>query len=66
LTPRQFTQGRAEYADDVREARAKFAIDDPGVNTLNLRHHPLLKNAVCQAANDYMLEHFADDGMYTR
>ena len=64
-----FTQGRAEYAEDVREACAKFAIDDPivnpGVNTLNLQHHPLLKNAVCQASNDYMTEHFVDEGMYT-
>ena len=64
-----FTQGRAKYPEDVREACAKFAIDDPivnpGVNTLNLQHHPLLKNAVCQAANDYMLEQFADEGMYT-
>jgi predicted TIM-barrel fold metal-dependent hydrolase len=64
-----FTRGRAEYADDVREACAKFAIDDPtvdsGVNTPNLQHHPLLKNAVRQAANDSMLEQFADERMYT-
>ena len=64
-----FTQGRAEYADDVREACAKFAIDEPivnpGINNLNLQHHPLLKNGVCQAANDYMLDNFADEGMYT-
>ncbi|QIO24931.1 amidohydrolase family protein [Haloarcula sp. JP-L23] len=64
-----FTQGRAEYAEDVEEACEKFAIDDPivnpGINNLPLQHHPVLKNGVCQAANDYMLDNFADEGMYT-
>lgn len=64
-----FTQGRAKYAEDVREACETLAVDDPivnpGINNLNLQHHPVLKNAVCQAANDYMLDHFADEGMYT-
>jgi predicted TIM-barrel fold metal-dependent hydrolase len=64
-----YTQGRAKYAEDVREACEKFAIDDPivnpGINNLNLQHHPVLKNAVCQAANDYMVDNFADEGIYT-
>lgn len=64
-----FTQGRAEYADDVREACETFAVDEPivnpGINNLNLQHHPLLKNGVCQAANDYMLDNFADEGVST-
>ena len=64
-----FTQGRAKYADDVREACKKFAIDEPvvnpGINNLNLQHNPILKNGVVQAANDYMLDHFADEGMAT-
>jgi len=64
-----FTQGRAKYADDVREACEKFAIDEPvvnaGINNLNLQHNPVLKNGVVQAANDYMLDHFADEGVAT-
>ncbi|ELY62005.1 amidohydrolase family protein [Natronococcus jeotgali] len=64
-----FTQGRAKYAEDVHEACENIAVDEPivnaGINNLNLQHHPVLKNAVCQAANDYMLDHFADEGMYT-
>jgi predicted TIM-barrel fold metal-dependent hydrolase len=64
-----FTQGRAKYAADVREACEKFAIDEPivnpGINNLNLQHHPVLKNAVCQAANDYMVDNFCDEGVYT-
>lgn len=64
-----FTQGRAEYADDVREACEMLAVDDPivnpGINNLPLQHHPVLKNAVSQAANDYMLDNFADEGIYT-
>ncbi|MFB6097175.1 MAG: amidohydrolase family protein [Haloferacaceae archaeon] len=64
-----FTQGRAEYADDVREAAERIAIDDPivntGVNNLPLQHHPVLKNALVQASNDYMLDNFADEGLYT-
>lgn len=64
-----FTQGRAEYADDVWEACETFAIDEPvvnpGINNLPLQHHPVLKNGVCQAANDYMIDNFADEGIYT-
>lgn len=64
-----YTQGRAEHAEDVREACEKFAIDDPivnpGINNLNLQHHPVLKNAVCQAANDYMVDNFCDEDIYT-
>jgi predicted TIM-barrel fold metal-dependent hydrolase len=64
-----FTQGRAEYAADVRAACEKFAIDEPivnpGINNLNLQHHPVLKNAVCQAANDYMVDNFCDEDVYT-
>lgn len=64
-----FTQGRAEYVEDVREACDSLAIDEPvvnpGINNLNLQHHPVLKNAVTQAANDYMIDNFADEGMYT-
>lgn len=64
-----FTQGRAEYAADVREACEMLAVDDPivnpGINNLPLQHHPVLKNAVSQAANDYMLDNFADEGIYT-
>lgn len=64
-----YTQGRAEYAEDVREACEKFAIDDPivnpGINNLTLQHHPVLKNAVCQAANDYMVDNFCDEDIYT-
>jgi len=62
-----FTQGRAEYAEDVKEACEMMAIDEPivnpGINNLNLQHHPVLKNAVAQAANDYMLHNFTDEGM---
>lgn len=64
-----FTQGRAKYAEDVREACEPIAVDEPivnaGINNLPLQHHPVLKNAVCQAANDYMLDHFVDEGIYT-
>ena len=64
-----YTQGRAEHAEDVRKACEKFAIDEPivnpGINNLNLQHHPVLKNAVCQAANDYMVDNFVDEGIYT-
>ncbi|WP_049920445.1 amidohydrolase family protein [Haloferax sulfurifontis] len=64
-----FTQGRAEYAEDVHEACEKFAIDDPivnaGINNLPLQHHPVLKNGLVQAGNDYMLDNFADEGVYT-
>lgn len=64
-----FTQGRAEYADDVWEACESLAIDEPivnpGINNLNLQHHPVLKNELCQAANNYMLDNFVDEGIYT-
>ncbi|WP_096391294.1 amidohydrolase family protein [Halopenitus persicus] len=64
-----FTQGRAKYAADVREACKNIAVDDPivnpGINNLNLQHHPVLKNAVVQAANDYMLDNFVDEGVST-
>ncbi|SEH41601.1 Amidohydrolase [Halopenitus malekzadehii] len=64
-----FTQGRAKYAADVREACKNIAVDDPivnpGINNLNLQHHPVLKNAVAQAANDYMLDNFVDEGVST-
>jgi predicted TIM-barrel fold metal-dependent hydrolase len=64
-----FTQGRAEDAADVRKACEKFAIDEPivnpGINNLTLQHHPVLKNAVCQAANDYMVDNFCDEDVYT-
>lgn len=64
-----FTQGRAEYADDVRNACETLAIDEPivnpGINNLPRQHHPVLKNGICQAANDYMLDNFADEGVYT-
>ena len=64
-----FTQGRAEVADDVREACERFGIDEPvvnaGINGLPQQHHPVLKNAVLQAGNDYMLDHFVDEGILT-
>lgn len=64
-----FTQGRAEYPEDVREACEGLAIDEPivnpGINSLPVQHHPILKNGVCQAANDYMLDNFVDEGMFT-
>lgn len=64
-----FTQGRAEYAEDVKQACEMIAVDEPivnaGINNLNLQHHPVLKNAVVQAANDYMLDNFADQGVST-
>jgi len=64
-----FTQGRAKYAEDVQEACENIAVDEPivnaGINNLNLQHHPVLKNGVCQAANDYMLDNFADEGVAT-
>ncbi|SEH65621.1 Amidohydrolase [Halopenitus malekzadehii] len=64
-----YTQGRAEHAEDVHEACEMLAVDEPivnpGINNLNLQHHPVLKNAVCQAANDYMLDNFVDEGIYT-
>ncbi len=64
-----FTQGRAEVADDVRQACESLAIDHPvvnaGINGLPQQHHPVLKNAVLQAGNDYMLDHFVDEGIYT-
>jgi predicted TIM-barrel fold metal-dependent hydrolase len=62
-----FTQGRAEYAEDVREACEMMAIDEPivnpGINNLNLQHHPVLKNGVAYAANEYMLHNFTDEGI---
>jgi predicted TIM-barrel fold metal-dependent hydrolase len=64
-----FTQGRAEHAEDVRRAAETIAVDDPivntGVNNIPLQHHPVLKNAVVQASNDYMLDNFADEGLYS-
>jgi predicted TIM-barrel fold metal-dependent hydrolase len=64
-----FTQGRAEHAEDVKQACETIAVDDPivnpGINNLPLQHHPVLKNAVAQAANDYMLDNFADEGVHT-
>jgi predicted TIM-barrel fold metal-dependent hydrolase len=64
-----FTQGRAEVAEDVREACETLAIDEPvvnaGINGLPQQHHPVLKNAITQAANDYMVDHFVDEGMLT-
>jgi len=64
-----FTQGRAEYPEDVEEACECLAIDEAvvnaGINGLPQQHHPVLKNAVLQAGNDYMLDHFVDAGMAT-
>lgn len=64
-----FTQGRAEIAEDVREACENIAVDEPivntGANNIPLQHHPVLKNAYVQALNDYLLEHFADEGLYS-
>ena len=64
-----FTQGRARVAEDVREACSDLAIDEPvvnaGINTLPLQHHQILKNAVVRAANDYMIDNFVDEGIYT-
>jgi hypothetical protein len=64
-----FTQGRAEYPEDVWDACAKFAIDTPvvnaGLNALPHQHHPVLKNAVLEAGNSYMLNHFVDEGVPT-
>ncbi|WP_144901462.1 amidohydrolase family protein [Halobellus captivus] len=64
-----FTQGRAEVAEDVYEACQKFAIDTPIVNcALNMlpqQHHPVLKNAVLEAGNSYMLDHFVDEDVPT-
>jgi predicted TIM-barrel fold metal-dependent hydrolase len=64
-----FTQGRAEYPEDVWEACEKFAIDKPivnaGLNGLPQQHHPVLKNAVLEAGNSYMLDHFVDEGVPT-
>jgi predicted TIM-barrel fold metal-dependent hydrolase len=64
-----FTQGRAEYPEDVREACEKFSIDTPivnaGLNMLPQQHHQVLKNAVLKAGNSYMLDHFVDEGIPT-
>jgi predicted TIM-barrel fold metal-dependent hydrolase len=64
-----FTQGRAEYPEDVEEACESLAIDEAvvnaGINGLPQQHHPVLKNAVLQAGNSYMLDHFVDAGMST-
>jgi len=64
-----FTQGRAEYPEDVKTACEPLAIDEAvvnaGINGLPQQHHPVLKNAVLQAGNDYMLDHFVDAGMST-
>ncbi|WP_313693555.1 amidohydrolase family protein [Halorarum halobium] len=55
-----FTQGRAQTPADVREAARTFAIDEPvvnaGINNLPTQHHPVLKNAVAGAANDWLLD----------
>lgn len=55
-----FTQGRAETAEDVHRAAAQYAIDDPivnpGINNTPTQHHPVLKNAIARAANDYLLD----------
>lgn len=64
-----FTQGRARLPEDVNEACETLGIDEPivnaGINGLPHQHHPVLKNAIVQAANDYMIDHFVDDGMAT-
>ena len=64
-----FTQGRAEVAEDVEQACESLAIDEPvvnaGINGLPHQHHPVLKNAVLEAGNSYMLDHFVDEGILT-
>lgn len=63
-----FTQGRAQIANDVRTAAEKFAIDEPivniGINNTPTQHHPTLKNAIAQAANDFALEHVVSKDLY--
>lgn len=63
-----FTQGRAESPEDVYSAAEKFAIDDPivnpGINNTPTQHHPILKNAIAQAANDWLLDTIVPEDMY--
>lgn len=63
-----FTQGRAETAEDVREATEALAIDEPvvnaGINNLPAQHHPVLKNAVAYAANGYLLDRIVPEDIY--
>lgn len=63
-----FTQGRAETAEDVKEAAEKFAIDEPivnaGINNLPTQHHPVLKNAVARAANDWLVNEVVTEDLY--
>jgi len=63
-----FTQGRAESAEDVFQAASDLAINEPvvnaGINNLPAQHHPLLKNAVARAANDYLLDLIVPEDIY--
>lgn len=63
-----YTQGRAESAEDVREAASTFAIDEPivnpGINNMPSQHHPLLKTAAAKACNDYLLDHVVPEDLY--
>jgi predicted TIM-barrel fold metal-dependent hydrolase len=63
-----YTQGRAEFAEDVRLAADKFAIDEPivnaGINNMPAQHHPVLKNAVAGAANDFLRERIVPEDLY--
>jgi predicted TIM-barrel fold metal-dependent hydrolase len=63
-----FTQGRAETPSDVYEAASKFAIDEPivnaAINKLPTQHNPVLKNAIVNAANDYLRHEVIPEDLY--
>ncbi|MFC7216095.1 amidohydrolase family protein [Saliphagus sp. GCM10025334] len=63
-----FTQGRAETAEDVKMASEKFAIDEPivnaGINNAPTQHHPVLKNHLAKAANDFLLDQIIPEDLY--
>jgi uncharacterized protein len=63
-----FTQGRAESPKDVKEAAEKFAIDEPivnaGINNAPTQHHPVLKNAIAQASNNWILDKILPEDLY--
>ena len=61
-----YTQGRAEIAEDVNLAAEKFAIDEPivniGINNAPTQHNAVQRNAIAQAANDFVLDQFTPKG----
>lgn len=63
--------GVADDTEDVREVMDRFCLDavviGPGMNKLATVQYPRIKNAVCSALNDYLLDRIVspEDGIYT-